>query len=102
MERFNKIVEYVKTTCWEDDSDIEIIIAQAHKVFNEIIVNKTKKKMLYRLCGQTSSGKTSQLLSTVEKHTQEQRLNPVVLGVRSCAEAHPNYEELKKQFTVSN
>ena len=98
MERFHKLVEYVKTTCWLDNTDINIIIEQAHKVFNEITVNKTKKKKLYRLCGQTGSGKTSQLLATIEKLTDEQNLNPVVLGVRTCAEFHPNFEEFKKQF----
>ena len=54
--------------------------------------------MLYRLCGQTGSGKTTQLLTSVEKFIDEQKLNPVVLGVRSCAEYHPNYEYFKQNF----
>ena len=98
MENYKKVIEYVKTTCWDDDTDIDIIIKQAHKVFNNIIENKTKLKVLYRLCGQTGSGKTTQLLTAVQKNIDDLKLNPVVLGVRSCAEAHPKYEEFKNYF----
>ena len=98
MEKYNKLIDYVKTTCWFDDTDTSVIIEQAHKVFNEMIKDKTKLKVLYRLCGQTGSGKTTQLLASVEKVIDETGLKPVVLGVRSCAEAHPKYEEFKKNF----
>ena len=98
MEFFNKFIEYVKTTCWFDDTETSIVISQAEKVFNVMIENKTRSKILYRLCGQTGSGKTTQLLSAVEHVTLDLNLNPVVLGVRSCAEYHPKYEEFKKNF----
>ena len=98
MEEFKKVIEYVKTTCWLDDTDTDVIISQAQKVFLDLIKNKTKKKMLYRLCGQTGSGKTTQLLASVEKLISDQKLNPVVLGVRSCAEYHPDYEYFKQNF----
>ena len=96
MENFKKIIDYVNTTCWEDDTDIDVIIAQAKKVFINLTQDKTKKKMLYRLCGQTGSGKTTQLLTSVAKLIAIQDLNPVVLGVRFCAEYHPLYEQLKQ------
>lgn len=98
MERYEKLVEYVKTTCWADDTEIDVIINQAEKVFNKMVENKTKRKMVYRLCGQTGSGKTTQLLTSVEKFIGERNLNPVILGVRSCAEAHPKYEYFKNNF----
>ena len=98
MKGFNKIIEYVKSTCWTDDTDISIVIEKAHEIFNTLIAGKTKKKILYRLCGQTGSGKTTQLLEAVNKVVETQQLNPVVLGVRSCAEAHPNYEYFKTNF----
>ena len=98
MENYKKVIEYAKTTSWKDDTEIDVIISQAHKVFEDISKDKTKKKMLYRLCGQTGSGKTTQLLTSVEEFIDEQKLNPVVLGVRSCAEYHPNYEYFKQNF----
>ena len=98
MERFLKFIDYANTTSWKDDTDPSIIIAQAEKVFNDMSKGKTQKKMLYRLCGQTGSGKTTQLLTSVEQFIAEQDLNPVVLGVRSCAEYHPDYEYFKQNF----
>ena len=98
MEKYIKLIEYVKTTSWIDDTDIDVIISQAEKVFNDLTKDKTKKKMLYRLCGQTGSGKTTQLLASVESFIDSQNLNPVVLGVRSCAEYHPDYEYFKQNF----
>lgn len=98
MSNFDKIIDYVKSTCWIDDTETDVIIEKAKEVFNNMIQGKTKKKLLYRLCGQTGSGKTTQLLSSVERIVADQNLNPVVLGVRSCAEAHPKYENFKKDF----
>ena len=98
MENFNKFIEYVKSSCWFDDTDTSVVVSTAEKVFSDLTQNKTKKKMLYRLCGQTGSGKTTQLLASVEKIIDEQGLNPVVLGVRSCAEYHPKYEYFKQNF----
>ena len=98
MENFNQVIEYVKNSCWIDDTDTNVVIQTAHKVFEEIIVGKTKGKTLFRLCGQTGSGKTSQLLSTFEKIFEEKNTNPVIIGVRTCAEAHPKYEEFKATF----
>ena len=28
MKSFNKIIEYVKSTCWADDTDISIVIEE--------------------------------------------------------------------------
>lgn len=98
MDKFNQVIEYVKTTCWQDDTETSVVIKQAHKVFDEITPNKTKAKILHRICGQTGSGKTSQILSTFEKISAEKNINPVILGVRTCAEYHPKYEYFKANF----
>ena len=98
MENFNKIIEYVKSSCWHDDTDTEIIISKAKEIFTIITEGKTKKKFLYRLCGQTGSGKTTQLLGAVEKVVGAKSLNPVVLGVRTCSESHPKYQYFKNNF----
>jgi len=98
MCNFKNIINYVKQTCWIDDTDEAIIISQAQKVFEELIPGKTKSKLLYRICGQSGSGKTTQLLASLEKITFEEKLNPVVLGVRSCAKAHPLYNKFQENF----
>ena len=98
MENFDKIIDYVKSSCWNDDTSTDIVIQKAKEVFDNITVGKTKQKFLYRLCGQTGSGKTTQLLGAVEKVVNTKSLDPVVLGVRSCAEVHPKYEYFKNNF----
>lgn len=98
MENYKKLIEYVNTTTWTDNTNIDVIISQAEKVFEDLTENKTKIKKLYRLCGQTGSGKTTQLLASVEKFIGFQNLNPMVLGVRTCAEYHPDYEYFKQNF----
>lgn len=98
MKNYEKLVEYVRGTCWFDDTEIEVVIQKAKVVYEGLIINKTKKKKLYRLCGQTGSGKTTQLLDAVSKVADDENLNPVILGVRTCAEAHPKYEYFKANF----
>ena len=56
MEDYNKILDYVNSTCWLDNTETAVIIKKAHEVYNTIIQGKTRKKFLYRLCGQTGSG----------------------------------------------
>lgn len=98
MKNFNKIVEYVNSSCWQDNTKTNVVLEKAQEVFGKITHGKTKKKFLYRLCGQTGSGKTTQLLPAVKRVAEVQNLNPVVLGVRTCAEFHPNYEYFKNNF----
>lgn len=98
MKHYEKIIEYVNSSCWPDDTPTNLVIDKAKEVFNTITAEKTKKKFLYRLCGQTGSGKTTQLLGAIEKVVEVQNLNPVVLGVRTCATAHPKYEQFKHNF----
>ncbi len=98
MKNFIKIIEYVKSSCWQDDTQTDVIIEKANEVFKAITIGKTKSNFLYRLCGQTGSGKTTQLLEAVGKVIESQKLNPVVLGVRTCAEYHPKYEYFKENF----
>ena len=97
MINFENVVEYVKSSCWADDTDTSVVISQAHKVYEKMIINKTKRNCLYRICGQSGSGKTTQLLASIEKLTTEKE-NPVIIGVRSCADAHPKYEFFKENF----
>ena len=99
---FNIIIDYVNNSPWLDNTDTKIIIEKAYLVYNSIIQNKTKEKVLYRLCGQTGSGKTTQLLKMSEAYCRKKNYNPVVLGVRVCSEFHPNYSLLLKKVGKDN
>ena len=68
--KFEKILEYVKNSPWPDDSEYEIIVDQAHKVYEDITKGKDKDTRLYRICGQTGSGKTTQLLKSLEMYME--------------------------------
>jgi len=99
---FNTIIDYVNNSPWLDNTDPKIIIEKAYQVYNEIIKNKTKNKILYRLCGQTGSGKTTQLLKMMQEYCSKKNLNPVIVGVRVCSEAHPHYNTLIKKVGKEN
>lgn len=96
--KYKKVIDYIKTSPWPDDTDTNTIIKQAHKVYEDITKNKTKGKKLYRLCGQTGAGKTTQLLGAFEKYIEHENIDPLIVGVRTCSEYHPNYEEIIKSY----
>lgn len=99
---YTAIIDYVNNSPWSDNTDTNIIIKIAYKVFNDLTTDKTKEKVLYRLCGQTGSGKTSQLLYAIEEYTKKSLKNPVILGVRTCSKYHPNYTSLLKNTGETN
>ena len=99
---FNLIIDYVNNSPWLDTSDEKIIIEKAYEVYKKITINKTKEKILYRLCGQTGSGKTTQLLKMMEEYCKNKNLNPVILGVRVCSEYHPLYNSLLNEVGKDN
>ncbi len=101
--QFKDVIDYiVNKTPWKDDTSEEIIIKQAYKAYKDISQNKTKEKVLYRICGQTGSGKTTQLLYAIENYVKTINKDPIVLGVRSCATYHPDYDNLLKIHGSSN
>ena len=100
--KFEKILEYVKNSPWPDDSEYEIIVDQAHKVYEDITKGKDKDTRFYRICGQTGSGKTTQLLKSLEMYMEFNKKKPVVLGVRTCASYHPYYKELLEKHGNGN
>lgn len=102
MKEYLKIIDYVNHSPWKDDSDIKTIIDSAKKVYKDITFNKSRGKLLYRLCGQTGSGKTSQLLAAFEEYMKQKEIDPIVLGVRTCYKYHPQYEELLRIYGKNN
>ena len=99
---FNRIIDYIDNSPWVDKTNVNTIIEKANLIYEEITKNKTKEKILYRLCGQTGSGKTTQLLPMITTYTQQKKKNPVILGVRTCSKYHPSYSYLLSSLGDEN
>ena len=96
MQGLAKVFNYVKVSCWEDDTQDEVVVAQAQKAFKDLTAQAefTKFKLLYRLAGQSGSGKTTQLLPAVSECEKIKGRNPIIIGVRTFVQYHPQYSEL--------
>ena len=101
MQDIINFLNYVNSTCWQDNTSFYKLEQIAQQVFFDITKNKTKQKKLYRLGGQTGSGKTTQLLFAVENYLTLKKQNPVVIGVRTCSKYHPRYEQIKTKVDKS-
>ena len=83
---------------WPDDTSPDAIISQAKQAVANIIAteNYTKLKKLYRLAGQSGSGKSTQLLPTVLNYEESRGNTPITIAVRTFAKYHPRYDDLAK------
>lgn len=96
LNRLNKIL--IKSP-WHDYIDDKIIINTALKIFEEDKKDYSKSKIIYRLCGQSGAGKTSQLLPAIKKGLLLNNKKAKVIAVRNFAKYHPNYKELLKLYS---
>ena len=99
--KYDKFFKLVEKSVWFDNTEKNVVIKQANKAFEELVAGKTKQAKLYRFCGQSGSGKTSQLLSSTLKILEENKINPVVIAVRNFAHFHPDYDKLLAKFGKS-
>ena len=74
------------------------------KVFNELIKNHKPqtRPLLVKLGGQSGSGKTTQLLPSIEYGLKQNNIDFIHIAVRNFAKYHPFYDELLKQFGENN
>lgn len=86
-----KFLNYVKTTIWKDDTPDEILIELSQKVFDETKNDISKVPFIFRICGQSGSGKTTQGLKSIQHVCKNNNLNPIVIAVRNFAKYHPKY-----------
>lgn len=88
---------YIKQTPWLDKVSDAVVLEKALKAFLEITAEDTytKKRVCYRIAGQSGTGKTTQLLPTVLECEKRLGNNPVVVAVRRFAAYHPNHSLLK-------
>lgn len=95
----NKLNKILLNSPWHDYIDNEIIINTALKIFEEDKKDYSKSKIIYRLCGQSGAGKTSQLLPAIKKSLLLNHRKAKVIAVRDFAKYHPNYKELLKLYS---
>lgn len=88
----DRIVAFAKNTPWQDDTDIEIIVDASKKAFEEMSRGCKKQKVLCRLCGQSGSGKTSQLLASILPNLYNGKV--CVVAVRNFVKYYPKYDDL--------
>ena len=93
-----ELFEHMRTYPWHDDTSDEVVFAQAARAARDIIAgdNYTCKKIFYRLGGQSGSGKTTQLLPVIGEFEASRGNKPIIIGVRTFAPYHPNYDEIVK------
>ena len=94
----NRVSEYVKQTPWVDGTPEAVLRDKAQQAFCDIVGEKscTKKPKIYRLAGQSGTGKTTQLLPTVLEYERLRGNSPVVVAVRMFAKYHPDFEQISK------
>lgn len=85
---------------WPDNTAAEIIIAQAKLAVADITAKApyTQSKKLYRLAGQSGSGKSTQLLPALTAFNKSKNNNPITIAVRDFAPYHPDYANIAKTY----
>ena len=98
MDYENQFLNYCNGAIWKDDTPPKLLKSLSCIAFNDMKKEKTKSKNLIRICGQSGSGKTTQLLEGVKRITEEKKLKPVIIAVRNFATYHPHYNELINMY----
>jgi len=81
----------IDTKNFEDISDY---------IFNELTKNKkpSKNPFMFRVGGQSGSGKTTQLMPSINSMVENNGLDFINVSVRIFAKLHPNYSKLLSEF----
>ena len=95
MQGIDKVFKYVRSTSWRDDTPDEAVLALARVALSDILnigESFARDRVLYRLAGQSGSGKTTQLLPAILAAIAPKK--PVVLAVRNFAKYHPKWDDI--------
>ena len=101
MNMLYKLLNDVDKSCWKDNTNLEEIFNVSNIAYKKISKGKTKNRKIYRIAGQSGSGKTSTLFEPLVYSLEENGVYPVKLGVRFFSEYHPKHKELLKEFGIS-
>lgn len=84
----------------ELDIDRENFNSIADRIFNSIVEGKKKSfnPMIFRTGGQSGSGKTTQLMPSIQTIINDKKLDFINLAVRNFANFHPHYDELLAEY----
>jgi hypothetical protein len=79
------------------DIDSEFFESIAQKLFKDLIKNKNRSKnpFIFRICGQSGSGKTTQLAPSINSVISDNFIN---ISVRMFAKNHPCHSQLLDKF----
>lgn len=100
MEYFLSAYKFACTSIWHDDTSDDMIFEQAKKAYNFYKKNCTAGKRIFRLTGQSGSGKTSQLLNATLSYCNNHNIKPLHIAVRNFAKFYPDYSALKNNANV--
>ena len=72
----------------------------ADNIFNELTKDKKQNKnpFIFRVGGQSGSGKTTQLMPSIKNTIDKNNANFINIAVRTFAKYHPHYDSLLKEF----
>ena len=91
-----RVFEYVASSPWPDTTPDDAVVKCATRAVEDMLRdgNYTQQERLYRLAGQSGSGKTTQLLPTVLRIEELRDNRPVVIAVRNFVTYHPEYKKI--------
>ena len=98
FDDFKNIFSHLSSLTWKNEIDDELIFDIASKNYKNITNGHTKNKNIFRLVGQSGSGKTTQLLPAAKECFSKKNINPICFSVRKFAQLHPKYDELLKEY----
>lgn len=97
-KEFKKVIGYINKSMWKDDTEESLIAQIAQDYVNSLPESLKKEKLLHRVCGQSGSGKTTQLVKSLSKVYKKNNVEVCYIAVRTFSSLHPNYESLLKKY----
>ncbi|MCL2846631.1 MAG: zeta toxin family protein [Firmicutes bacterium] len=95
-----KVFDYVGKSPWPDNVPDDVVFECGKRAAADMMQSGDyySDKLIYRLAGQSGSGKTTQLLPTIMKFEQLRARNPITIAVRNFPIYHPDYDKIVAQF----
>ncbi len=100
MEQFFNAYKFACKSIWHDETDGEVVYTQAQKAYALYKRDCTAGKRIFRLTGQSGSGKTSQLLGATLSYCQNHNIKPLHIAVRNFAMFYPAYAQIAADENV--
>lgn len=94
---FFKVLKYIDASIWKDETPLDVVQKVATNYVESLPKISKQEKVLHRICGQSGSGKTTQVLQSLNNALNENQQKFYHLAVRNFSSFHPKYEDLLKQ-----